>query len=44
VRAPQRLFEGYLFDLNGTVYLGDELLPEAKETSASSKRGRTSST
>ncbi len=26
-RAPERLF-----DLNGTVYLGVELLPEAKET------------
>ena len=32
MRAPQRLFEGYLFDLDGTVYLGDELLPEAKDT------------
>jgi NagD protein len=32
VRAPERLFEGYLFDLDGTIYLGDELLPEAKET------------
>jgi HAD superfamily hydrolase (TIGR01450 family) len=32
VRAPERLFEGYLFDLDGTVYLGDELLPKAKET------------
>ena len=31
-RAPERLFDGYLFDLDGTVYLGDELLPEAKET------------
>jgi HAD superfamily hydrolase (TIGR01450 family) len=32
VRAPDRLFGGYVFDLDGTVYLGDELLPEAKET------------
>ncbi len=32
MRAPERLFDGYLFDLDGTVYLGDELLPEAKET------------
>jgi NagD protein len=32
VRAPERLFEGYVFDLDGTVYLGDELLPKAKET------------
>ena len=31
-RAPERHFDGYLFDLDGTVYLGDELLPEAKET------------
>ena len=32
MRAPERLFEGYVFDLDGTVYLGDELLPKAKET------------
>ena len=32
MRAPDRLFEGYVFDLDGTVYLGDELLPKAKET------------
>jgi HAD superfamily hydrolase (TIGR01450 family) len=32
VRAPDRLFGGYVFDLDGTVYLGDELLPKAKET------------
>ena len=32
MRAPERFFDGYLFDLDGTVYLGDELLPEAKET------------
>ena len=32
MRGPERLFDGYLFDLDGTVYLGDELLPEAKET------------
>ena len=24
---PGRLFEGYVFDLDGTIYLGDELLP-----------------
>ena len=30
--APDRLFDGYVFDLDGTVYLGDELLPEARET------------
>jgi HAD superfamily hydrolase (TIGR01450 family) len=32
VRVPNRLFDGYVFDLDGTVYLGDELLPEARET------------
>jgi HAD superfamily hydrolase (TIGR01450 family) len=30
VAAP-RLYEGYIFDLDGTVYLGDELLPGAFE-------------
>ena len=25
--SPGRLFEGYIFDLDGTIYLGDELLP-----------------
>ena len=29
--APTRLYGGYLFDLDGTVYLGDELLPGAFE-------------
>ena len=24
---PERLYEGYVFDLDGTIYLGDELLP-----------------
>jgi HAD superfamily hydrolase (TIGR01450 family) len=28
--APGRLYEGYIFDLDGTIYLGDELLPGAK--------------
>ncbi|MFT5370118.1 MAG: arabinose operon protein AraL [Candidatus Latescibacterota bacterium] len=27
-------FQGYIFDLDGTVYLGDALLPHAKETIA----------
>ncbi len=27
-----RLFRGYVFDLDGTVYLGDALLPTAGET------------
>ena len=30
VIAPDRLFDAYLFDLDGTVYLGDELLPGAR--------------
>ncbi|SDN94282.1 HAD-IIA family hydrolase [Geodermatophilus sp. DSM 45219] len=29
--APTRVYEGYLFDLDGTIYLGDELLPGASE-------------
>jgi HAD superfamily hydrolase (TIGR01450 family) len=28
--APDRLYEVYVFDLDGTIYLGDELLPGAK--------------
>jgi HAD superfamily hydrolase (TIGR01450 family) len=30
-RLPDRLFEAYVFDLDGTIYLGDELLPGALE-------------
>jgi len=30
-RVPDRLFAAYLFDLDGTVYLGDQLLPGARE-------------
>lgn len=29
--APSRLYDGYLFDLDGTVYLGDQLLPGSFE-------------
>lgn len=29
LRRPQRLYAGYAFDLDGTVYLGDALLPSA---------------
>lgn len=29
IRVPDRLYEGYLFDLDGTIYLGDSLLPGA---------------
>src|SRR5215218_3092450 len=28
--VPDRLYEGYVFDLDGTIYLGDEPLPGAK--------------
>jgi HAD superfamily hydrolase (TIGR01450 family) len=28
--VPNRLYEGYVFDLDGTIYLGDELLPGAR--------------
>jgi NagD protein len=32
MRKPSRLYAGYIFDLDGTVYLGDKLLPTAAET------------
>ena len=32
--TPDRLYDAYLFDLDGTVYLGDALLPTAGETIA----------
>jgi HAD superfamily hydrolase (TIGR01450 family) len=28
--GPDHLYEGYVFDLDGTIYLGDELLPGAE--------------
>ncbi len=31
---PTRLYDGYIFDLDGTTYLGDVLLPTAGETIA----------
>ncbi|MGA2530696.1 MAG: HAD-IIA family hydrolase [Acidimicrobiales bacterium] len=31
-RGPNRVYPGYVFDLDGTVYLGDCLLPYAAET------------
>ena len=34
LRRPTRLFAGYAFDLDGTVYLGDALLPGADRTIA----------
>lgn len=33
-RRPDRWFAGYVFDLDGTLYLGDHLLPGAQETVA----------
>lgn len=38
LRAPDRLYKGYVFDLDGTVYLGDELLPGAGEALTQLKR------
>jgi HAD superfamily hydrolase (TIGR01450 family) len=32
VTGPDRVFAGYALDLDGTVYLGDSLLPHAAET------------
>ena len=29
-RSPGKLYDGYVFDLDGTIYLGDELLPGAR--------------
>lgn len=34
LRRPQRWFDAYVFDLDGTVYLGGQLLPGAGETLA----------
>jgi HAD superfamily hydrolase (TIGR01450 family) len=31
LRLPDRRYRHYIFDLDGTVYLGDELLPQARE-------------
>jgi HAD superfamily hydrolase (TIGR01450 family) len=34
LRSPGRVFDGYALDLDGTVYLGDELLDGVRETLA----------
>jgi HAD superfamily hydrolase (TIGR01450 family) len=39
VRRPDRLYPGYILDLDGTVYIGDELLPDAAETIAALRAG-----
>ncbi len=36
--APDRLYEGYIFDLDGTIYLGDALLPGARRLVAALRR------
>lgn len=38
LRRPERLYDGYVFDLDGTVYLGEHLLPGAAEAVASVRR------
>jgi HAD superfamily hydrolase (TIGR01450 family) len=38
VVTPDRIYRGYVFDLDGTIYLGDELLPGAAETVAALRR------
>ena len=35
---PRRLYEGYVFDLDGTVYLGEELLPGAQRAISTLRR------
>jgi len=32
LRRPSRYYDGYIFDLDGTIYLGDALLPTVAET------------
>ncbi len=39
LRRPGRVFDGYALDLDGTVYLGDALLPGAAEAVARIRRG-----
>jgi len=35
---PETIFDGYIFDLDGTIYLGDELLPGASEVITTIRR------
>jgi HAD superfamily hydrolase (TIGR01450 family) len=39
VSTPDRVYAGYALDLDGTVYLGDALLPGAAETISQIRRG-----
>ena len=41
-RSPEWLYRGYVFDLDGTIYLGDELLPGASSSSCASSTGASS--
>ncbi len=38
VRRPEQFLQAYVFDLDGTIYLGDELLPGAKRMLAELRR------
>ena len=38
IRVPQELFDAYLFDLDGTIYLGDQLLPGSGRLIAALRR------
>ncbi len=38
IRVPQEVFDAYLFDLDGTIYLGDQLLPGAGRLIAALRR------
>jgi HAD superfamily hydrolase (TIGR01450 family) len=38
VLRPERIYEGYVFDLDGTIYLGSELLPGASRLVAALRR------
>ena len=29
IKVPDKLYEGYIFDMDGTIYLGNDLLPGA---------------
>jgi HAD superfamily hydrolase (TIGR01450 family) len=38
-RLPDRLYPGYIFDLDGTLYVGDDLVPGAADAIAFLRRG-----
>lgn len=39
LRRPDRRYDGYVFDLDGTLYLGDALLPGARDLVAALRAG-----